>query len=101
MEFRGFWEILKATSITTNPPSRWCIVLSKCVLSCFRLVRLFVTLWTSLPGSSVHGFLQGRVLEWVAMPCLTQGSNLHLMFPALAGGFFTTSATWEACIASN
>ena len=27
----------------------------------------------------------------------TQGSNPHLLtFPALAGGFFTTSATWEA-----
>ena len=26
----------------------------------------------------------------------TQGSNLSLMSPALAGGFFTTSAPWEA-----
>ena len=29
----------------------------------------------------------------------TQGSNLSLLhLPALAGGFFTTSATWEAQI---
>ena len=28
---------------------------------------------------------------------LTEGSNPHLFLsPALAGGFFTTSATWEA-----
>ena len=27
---------------------------------------------------------------------LTQGLNPQLMFPALAGGFFTTIATWEA-----
>ena len=27
---------------------------------------------------------------------LTQGSNLGLRSPALAGEFFTTSATWEA-----
>ena len=48
----------------------------------------------SSPGSSVHGFLQARILEWVAMP--TQGSNLHLLRqPALAGRFFTTIATWE------
>ena len=24
----------------------------------------------SLPGSSVHGILQGRILEWVAIPFL-------------------------------
>ena len=32
-----------------------------CVLS---HVRLFVTLWS---GSSVHGMLQARILEWVAI----------------------------------
>ena len=26
---------------------------------------------------------------------LTQGSNLHLMSPTLADGFFTISTTWE------
>ena len=54
------------------------------------------------PGSSVHGIFQARILEWVAMPSSrgssqprdqTQGS---LMSPALAGGFFSTSAIWEA-----
>ena len=32
-------------------------------------VWLFATLWTvcSLPGSSVHGIFQARVLEWVAI----------------------------------
>ena len=28
----------------------------------------------SLPGSSVHGSLQARILEWVAMPC-TRGPS--------------------------
>ena len=44
--------------------------LHECMLSCFSHVRLFVTLWTiySLPGSSVHGILQVRKLEWDAMP---------------------------------
>ena len=28
---------------------------------------LFVTPWTYLPGSSVHGIFQARVLEWVAI----------------------------------
>ena len=31
------------------------------------------------------------------MPFPVQGLNLHLLrLPALAGGFFTTSATWQA-----
>ena len=38
-----------------------------CVLSCFSCVQLFVTLWNP-PGSSVHGILQARILERIAMP---------------------------------
>ena len=55
----------------------------------------------SLPGSSVHGILQARILEWVAMS-FSRGSSqpmdgtLVSMSPALSGGFFTTSTTWEA-----
>ena len=37
-------------------------------LRCFRRVRLFDPMDCSLPGSSVHGILQARILEWVAMP---------------------------------
>ena len=41
-------------------------------------------------GVSCHALLQGIFL--------TQGSNPHLScLPSLAGGFFTTSTTWEAC----
>ena len=52
-------------------------------------------------GSSVHGILQARILEWGCHALLqrifpTQRWNPLLMSPALAGGFFTTSATWEA-----
>ena len=56
----------------------------------------------SLPGSSVHGILQARILEWVAVPSSrgsfpTRGIELSLLcLPVLAGGFFTTNATWEA-----
>ena len=50
-------------------------------------------------GSSVHGILQARILDWVAMPSSrgssTQESNrLLLISPPLAGGFFTASATF-------
>ena len=52
-------------------------------------------------GSSVHGILQARILEWVAMPSSREspgprGLTLCLKFLALAGGFLTTSFTWEA-----
>jgi len=32
----------------------------------------------SLPGSSVHGILQARILEWVAMPFSGGSSNLGI-----------------------
>ena len=41
------------------------------MLNCFIQVQLFVTPWPHglwLPGSSVHGTLQARILEWVAIP---------------------------------
>ena len=42
------------------------------VYMCALLLQLCLTLCDpmdcSLPGSSVHGILQSRVLEWVAMP---------------------------------
>ena len=55
----------------------------------------------SLLGSSVQGILQATILEWVACPPswdLPESVNrpMPFMFPALAGRFFTTSATWEA-----
>ena len=40
-----------------------------CVLSHFSWIWLSVTPWTrSLPGSSVGGILQERILEWTAVP---------------------------------
>ena len=49
----------------------------------------------NLPGSSVHGILQARILEWVAISSSqeifpTQESKLHLLqVSCVAGGFFT------------
>ena len=55
----------------------------------------------SLPGSSVHGF--SRPEYWSQLPSPSPeelpdsgGKPMSLVPPALAGGFFTTSATWEA-----
>ena len=57
----------------------------------------------SPPDTFVHGILQERILEWVAMPS-SRGSSwprdwtMSLMFPSVIGRFFITRATWEACI---
>jgi len=45
-----------------------------------------------LPGSSVHGIFQARILEWDAIS-YTRGSSdpwIEPVSPALAGRFFTT-----------
>ena len=39
----------------------------ECVLSRFSTIQLCATPWSST-GFSVHGILQARILEWVAMP---------------------------------
>ena len=52
----------------------------------------------SPPGSSVHGVLQAIILEWVAIPSSRGSSRSRKMSPALAGRFFTTSASWEALL---
>ena len=55
----------------------------------------------TLSGSSVLCVSQARILEWVAMPSSGDLPNPGIklgapMSPALAGGFLTTSTTWEA-----
>ena len=46
----------------------------------------------SLPGTSVHGILQARILEWVAIP-FSGIEPVSFKSPALAGGFFTIRIT--------
>ena len=67
------------------------------MLSRFSCVWLCVTLWT---GSSVHEVLQTSILEWVSRPSSRSLpdpgiESVSLICPVLAGGFFTTSPTWE------
>ena len=71
---------------------------------CVQSFQLYLTLCDpmdcSLLGSSGHGILQARILEW--LPFLSSGDlpdrgiePRSPMSPELAGEFFTTSATWE------
>ena len=68
---------------------------------CQPSLTLCNTMDCSPPGSSVHGIFQARVPEWVAISFSRGSSQLRiepaaLKSLALAGGSFTTSATWEA-----
>ena len=63
-----------------------------CVLSRFSCVRLCNPMDCSPPGSSIHGILQARILEWVAMPSsrgFSQPRDRTLVF-CIADRFFTT-----------
>ena len=73
-----------------------------CMLSSFSHVRLCVTLWFVAPQAPLSMEFS-RQEYWSGLPCPPLGNlpdpgikPLSLMSPALAGGFFTTSATWEA-----
>ena len=55
---------------------------------------------SSPPGSFIHGTLQARIPEWVAMPS-SRGSSQprdQTCLSTLAGGLFTTNTTWKAFI---
>ena len=55
------------------------------------------------PGSSVHGILQARLLEWVASS-FSRGSSwprIRTWVSHIAGRFFTIGATWNLYIYRN
>jgi len=74
------------------------------VLNAFNPVQIFATLWTvAHQAPLIPGF--SRQEYWSGLPCPPPGDlpspgiePRSLTSPALAGGFFTTSATWEAQI---
>ena len=68
----------------------------------FSYVQLFVTLWTIALQAPLSMRLS-RQGYWSGLPCPPPGDlpdpviePESLMSPALADGFVTTSATWEA-----
>ena len=70
--------------------------------NCAKLLQSCPTLCNrmdcSLPGSSVHGILQARILELPFHPLGDHPNSgiepVSLASPALAGGFFTTRAIY-------
>ena len=87
---------LRATFLTLrmdqSPVSGRLCVCAKSLQSCLTLCD---PAGCSLTGSSVHGILQARTLEWLTFPppgdLPDPGMEpASLLSPALAGGFFTT-----------
>ena len=80
--------------------------LSASLWVCAQSLQLCLTLCSPMDcsplGSSVHGLLQARILEWVAMPSFVGSSQprdqTHVF--CLAGGLFTHWATWETLSAN-
>ena len=74
------------------------------VLNLFSHVQLFVIPWTVARQAPLSmGF--SRQEYWSGLPCCPPGNlpnpgikSASLMSPALAGSFFTTSATWRALV---
>ena len=65
-----------------------------------RHIQLYSLMDYSLPGTPAHGIFQARILHWATMPSSRNLSNPGIepssfASPALAGGLFTTSTTWE------
>ena len=68
-----------------------CLIAQSCLTLCDRMDY-------SIPGSSIHGIFQARILEWVAIS-YSRGSSWSrdgTCISCIAGEFFTTSTTWEA-----
>ena len=84
-----------------------CVCVCMRVLSRFSPVQLYATLWTvAFQAPLSMGF--SRQEHWCGLPCFPPGSlpdpeveSVSLMSPALAGGFFTARATWEALSESS
>ena len=90
------FPVLQAKSFLSEPPENPKV----CVLAVQSCPTLCNPMDCSLPASSVHGILQTKILEWVALTSF-RGSFLPVIAPkslmssALAGRFFTSSTTWE------
>ena len=91
IEKNFFFSVMRLLRFTLGTTSTYNIQ-GEWVLSHFSHVRLCDPMNCSPPGSSVHGILQARTLEWVAFPfsrgCSRPRDWNHIS--CIAGGFFTT-----------
>ena len=100
--------MLNSTNLTKHslaqngPSTAFSIKLMWCVVSHFSRVQLFATPWAVVHQASLSMGLS-RQENWSGLPFPSPGDipdpgieSVSLVSPALAGGFFTTSTTWES-----
>ena len=100
LQFMGLQSWIQLSDWTTAPhmgKGQGVCAHARSLQSCLTLCN---PLDHSLPGFSVHGVLQTRILEWVAFssPGDLPNSRIKstsLRSSALGVRFFTTSTTWE------
>ena len=98
------WPRLESTQSIQYRPWYWytavgavlCLVAQSCLTLCNPMDG-------SLPGFSVHGILQARKQEWVAMPSSRESPQPRdqTQVSRIAGGFFTVWGTREALTKVN
>ena len=89
--------VLELLCKETGSSGGWWYVHAKSVQSCWTLCE---PTDCSLPGSSVYGILQARILEWIAIP-FSRGSSQprdRTLVSCIAGRFFNIWATEKPCI---
>ena len=106
--FSIIYSVFRASSLSITATSHKSLCVCVCVCACARAHSVTQSCTTlcdpidySPPVSSVHGISQARILECIAISYTRESFNpgiepTSLASPPLAGGFFTTSATWEA-----
>ena len=93
---------LASRFFATEPPGKSLVCVCVCVCVCVLAAQSCLTLWdpmeSSPPGSSIHGTLQARILEGVAIP-FSRGSSWPrdwTWISCISVRFFTIWATREA-----
>ena len=94
-----FWNWMMSTWSTWGFMLLFCLVLHTCEVKWSEVTQSCPTLCDPMdcspPGSSVHGILQARILEWAAIPS-SRGSSWPRNWTwvsCIAGRFFTIWAT--------
>ena len=93
---------LLSESYQVRAPDWWSHM---CMLSCFSRVQLHDAMDHGLPGSSVHGILQARILGWVVISS-SRGSSqpmyrTHISHVSrIAGRFFTAESSRKPLMTS-
>ena len=92
------WKACPSECRCTSRNVQGCGILFVCVLVTQSCLTLCDPMDYSLPSSSVHGILQAKILEWVAIPFSRESSQPadQTQVFCIAGRFFTIWTTWEA-----